>query len=285
MMSAGIYERVNAIAYHSYIWPREAALSAGLAIDLIGYGPAEAWSSMMRNYDDLYSEQTRRRLELGTAFHMAVLEPDRVPSDIVLIDAADYKGKAAREARDIARSHGLIPLLPKEYDTLTPAVAALRNRIDGIPFRTAPDGVFQEGAIAEASVVAEADGVWLKSRPDWLIMGHDEDLIIDYKTTACRGGDISRLSRWLRWDMRAAFYMRCYTLATGRPVRYRYLVQQNRWPFMARFHDLAAEDLDIAMGDVDAAIATWRDCVRENNWPSGVENALTLDIWGFLVRN
>lgn len=71
---------------------------------------------------------------LGSAWHYFILRNNREtkPSNVVRIDANDYRTKASREIRDEALANGKIPLLRKEYNSIVEMMETLKNDIDKI---------------------------------------------------------------------------------------------------------------------------------------------------------
>ena len=106
--------------------------------------------------------------DLGTAVHSLVLEDDE--SQFTVVNAANWMSKAAKEARDEARSNGCVPLLIKDYEQ----VQAMRDSIMRHPLARAAF----TGHIPERSIFWEEDGLQLKLRPDTLNHG----CIFDLKT-------------------------------------------------------------------------------------------------------
>lgn len=117
--------------------------------------------------------------DFGRAAHREVLG---VGDDVVIIDADDYKSKAAREQRDEAYAAGLTPVLPHEDAQIKamaielrrhPMAAALLDPAAGEPERTL---VWQD----------PESGVWCRLMTDFLrrpVFGQ-RLLVVDYKTAA-----------------------------------------------------------------------------------------------------
>src|SRR5205085_10281977 len=74
-------------------------------------------------WNPLYQPEPKTEFDIGVAAHLAVLEPQRQADNIVLIEAGDYRSVKAREARDMARAAGKVPLLPYQLD-IVQAIAA-----------------------------------------------------------------------------------------------------------------------------------------------------------------
>ena len=113
-------------------------------------------------WNPLYEPEAKTEFDIGMAAHLAVLEPERQADSIVLIDAGDYRTTKAREARDMARAAGKVPLVPYQLDIVRAIAGSIRAHPIG----------------AEAFIAGEAevslawqDGetqVPCKARPDYL---------------------------------------------------------------------------------------------------------------------
>ena len=107
--------------------------------------------------------------DLGTAIHSLTLEDDE--SGIVVVEAATWTGKAAKEAQAAAYAEGKTPLLAKDLAT----ARKVRDSIMAHPIAR----LAFTGHRAEASVFWEEDGLELKCRPDAWLPG----LLVDLKST------------------------------------------------------------------------------------------------------
>ena len=101
----------------------EPSLSSSGAVTLVQECPAVFWTNSPLNPD--FVPEQKFEFDIGSAAHLIILEPAQWGSQVVEIDADNYKTKAAQEARDAAYAAGKTPLLPKHRRTilamLTPA--------------------------------------------------------------------------------------------------------------------------------------------------------------------
>src|SRR5260370_29348743 len=109
--SARCMSGMPAIDYHAM-----RALSASGAWLLAEECPAKfLWRSP---WNPLYQPEAKTEFDIGVAAHLAVLEPQHQADSVVLIEAGDYRGSRARDARDAARAAGKVPLLPYQLDIM-----------------------------------------------------------------------------------------------------------------------------------------------------------------------
>lgn len=156
------------------------ALSAGGAWMLANECPAIYWHYSPFNPSAAPGDNGKP-MDVGTAVHLAALEPDRLSERTVLVEAEDWRTKAAREARDAAYGAGLVPLLPKDLALVESLAAALRANeyvarlldgaatevsyfweADGIPFKARADVVTPRGEIADLKASASASPLFFQ---------------------------------------------------------------------------------------------------------------------------
>lgn len=244
MLSVGIYDGVS---MDDYLAMR--GFSASKARTLLKYSPFHAFHGVKSGPSEVS--------ETGTAIHDALLEGvDR----IVRIDADSWRTKAAKEARDMARAEGRIPLLAHKVANVEAAVKAAKAHIAASPLA----GIFERGK-PEVTVVAEDDGVTLKIRPDW--MTNNLDTVLHVKST--KGS--AHPEAWARtqlepmgYDVAAAFYER---VLNGHPQSVFLVIEQSP-PHGCSLVAMSPLMAQIAAGKVERAIRTWRECRREDRYPA-----------------
>lgn len=256
-MKPGIHV-LHAETYHADPC-QEPSLSNSLAKILLRRSPRHAWLAHPR-LNPHQASQDSSRFDLGTAAHAMLLEKD--DSRIVVIDADDWRGKAAREARDQAREEGKTPVLAGQFKEITRMVDAARAFLDGSELH----GILGNGRPERTLIWQEPCGIWCRSRLDWLT--YTDDLILDYKTTdnAEPEAFIRRLNS-LDYDLQAAFYLRGMEAITGSRPRFVFLAQEIEPPYACSLVALSEFAMEIAAEKVEAAIHLWRDCLERDDWP------------------
>lgn len=256
----------------------EPSLSASIAWELIGRSPLHAWTKHPRLNQDFLSEE-KDAFDLGTAAHHMVLRQDFWREQIAVVDAEDWRTKAAREAKDEARTNGLVPILKRNYARLETMVLALEGHLHA-------GRAFKAGA-AERTLIwqDEETSAWLRCRPDWTPDKRAAPWP-DYKTTTD--------ARPENWDrrfcldhggiLRAAFYEEGIRRVCGvaEPTLC-YVVQEVQPPYAVAVrvveYDSAIMRLGRAM--LRKAITRWAECVRTDTWPAyePLIGTLTIPAW------
>jgi hypothetical protein len=204
--------------------------------------------------------------DFGHAAHKKVLGAG---ADIVVIDADDWRGKAARDARDQARAEGKIPLLAKD-DAISDAMAA---KVREHPIASAlldPDhGKPEQSLFAQDE---ESGGVWLRGRLDWLPdPGPGRMILCDYKTTA-DVGDPAAFGRAMGnygYHAQAAWYLdlaRALGLADD-DAAFVFIVQSKQAPYLVSVIEPDAHALRVGREENRAAIELYAECTSTGIWP------------------
>jgi hypothetical protein len=186
-------------------------------------------------------------------------------AEIAIVDADDWKTKAAKEAREEARAAGKTPLLRKHHDKLERmkrlAFEEL-DRLDGLP-----NPLRDPELDREVSVVWEQDGILNRLRVD--ILDRQRRIAWDLKT--CAG--LAAPENWLRTsmdhgaDLRAAQYLDGLEATFGGTWRYVFLIVEKDAPHCASLATISPNGLWIGRQKIEIARSGWRRCLRADHWP------------------
>ena len=149
-----------------------------------------------------HGRPNKATFDFGHAAHAAVLG---VGAPLAVIDAPDWRSKAAREERDAAYAAGLTPVLADEAAQVDGMVAALRRHPTASALLDPTCGKAEQSLFRQEP----RHGVWLRSRVDWLgEPDADGHLILaDYKTTVSADpGAISRTVATYGYHAQHAWY-------------------------------------------------------------------------------
>lgn len=246
------------------------ALSSTLARLLITQSPLHCWYNS-RDLNPDYAPEFKDEFDLGTAVHRMLLEPDRVDTSHVVVQAKDWRTKAAQDARHAARIDGKTPLLAHQAVELAQMVAAVRATLSRFEERPTP----LTNGVAEKVLEWREGDVLCRTRLDWLHFG--ELTVDDVKTSGNANPDVFRSQVWsLGYDMQAAFYLRGVRAIYGKDAVFRFVVCETRAPYGVSVVGLDPEALALADRRVERAIRLWRECLASGNWPSYPERTAYL---------
>lgn len=252
------------------------AVSAGMVWTLDSECPLKAWLGSPWNPNQTRIET--KNFNIGTAVHLAVLEPDCLEDRVVIVRGVTKRGTPspgyasldAQEQRDAAYAGGKTPLLPEEREIVLgmhEAIARKRQIWD----------LFSNGD-AEVTLQWEWNGLPCKCRPDFLAA--DGSYILDLKSAnTVNPRALSRKLETEGWFVRAPWYMAGAKMATGRmPDAYKFVVVEKDLPHVSEVFDIDIRALVQGEQIIGRALDIIAKCQKSGRWPSYSENGETITL-------
>lgn len=253
---------IDAVDYHAdQIDSQRPSLSASIAHILVAQSPKHAWTAHPRLNPD-FERVDEQKFDRGTIAHSLLLDQSR---EVAIIEANDWRTKAAKEDRDEARAGGKIPLLWEQWRDVEAMVRAVREQVE--TFDAQPP-LLADGK-PEQTIVWEEDGVVCRARLDWL--RDDFYAIDDLKTSgrSVRREQFSRNLYGLGYDLKAAFYLRAVrSLNTNLETAFRWINVETSPPYAVSVVQATPELLTVGEAKVEFAISLWRECMALDFWPA-----------------
>lgn len=256
-MEPGIFN-LTAEQYHADPAPT-ASLSSSIANILLDQSPSHAYLAHPR-LNVNYEREEDSRFDLGSAAHMMLLE--RREDRIVRVQADDWRTKAAKEQRDVARANGQYAVLERQYgDIVLMCTSAHDYLVD-----TELSDILTIGD-AEQTVMWQEDRLWYRCRPD--LMSKDRRIVLDYKSTASAHPDfITRQIGRMGYDLQSEFYTRGIQSVTGQILTFVFLFQEITPPYACSLVSLSNAYKALGQSKAQRAIFTWNRCVTTDTWPA-----------------
>jgi hypothetical protein len=218
-------------------------------------------------------------MTLGTAAHMATLEPDRFATSVAVWSQrtesgamSPRRGKAWDEFR--AKHDGKLLLTEDEFSDAASIAAAVRG--DPLAMR------YLETGAPEVSLAWTHGGRQCKGRADWLTSADESPVIVGLKTARdCRplpfGAAAARLGYALQW----AFYQDGYFKITGKTARMVEIVIEQDAPHAVVVYQIPDDVLEYGRDEYRRLISILDECERAKAWPGPceAEQVLTLPSW------
>lgn len=247
------------------------ALSASGVVTLIEECPWKFWQSSPWNPG--FVPENKAHFDIGTAAHLAVLEPEQYDDRVQRVPYKDYRTAKAQELRDAAYEVGKIPIKDDDH--------AMIGQLAGAIFEQA--GSYFDGGEAEVTLTWDWDGILCKARPDYLIP--DRGLIVDLKTTmSANPRAIARKAFNEGWHIRAAWYKEA-SWRTGpellKPKRYVFVVVEVHAPHLVQLFEMDERAEAWGQQQIRGALDLFRGCMSLDSWPAygeGVQK-LSLPSW------
>jgi hypothetical protein len=226
-----------------------------------------------------HGQTSTDHFDFGHAAHQLVLG---VGDPIAIIDADDWRTKAAKEARDEARAAGHIPLLADDMLIVEAMADALREHPVANAL-LAPGTGLPEQTLVWRDATTE---VMCRARIDWLPhrTAGRRVIIPDYKT--CHSAEPEALRRAMAqfgYHQQADWYLtaaRALGLA-GADAAFVFICQEKVAPYLVTIFEPDPIALRIAAERNYMARAVYRRCVEAGHWPAYVDDVaqLALPLW------
>ena len=235
------------------------AFSASLAKLIVQRSPLHAWTAS-RSLNPDFAEEYKDEYDLGTVCHSLVLEGDE--SKLVVVEAADWRTKIAKEAREAAREAGKTAILARKMPQVRAAVKSCHAAIENSELK----GLFK-GAVIEKPIMWQEGEIACRCKPD--LLNADRTIVLDLKTTTnAEPNAFIRQITSLSYDVQADFYLR-----GTKAKHFIFLAVETEPPYATSLVALGPQMLEIAARKVDFALSIWDACTRSGKW-SGYSNQI-----------
>lgn len=214
------------------------------------------------------------KFDIGSAVHSKVLG---VGYDVVTVDAADWRTKAAQEARDAARAAGQIALLAREVAE----VDAIAEAVLAHPTACA---LFTQPGQREASVFATVDGVPVRGRFDFLPdLTLPRPVAVDLKTTAGEAtpDEFGKAAARYWYDVQESWYLDALEATGAGRIDFAYVVVEKEPPYLPAVFQLPLVLRERGVERAKRARDLFRECTAEGRWPGHPEDVqfVTVPNW------
>lgn len=234
-----------------------------LALDALGSSDVKRLMRSPAHYRAGGSPMDPQTAAIGTATHMAILEPERFALEVVAAPALDRRtaaGKAAAAA--FAAEHaGKLVIGADDFDLV-------RRMADAVRAHPAAAELLTDG-VAECSMTwsDEASGAPCKSRPDWL---RADGLIVDVKTArdASPGGFQRALGQY-GYAVQAAWYLAgARRVLREEPGGFVFVAVEKEPPYAVGVYAIEQQSVQAADDRIASALQRWKACTESGVWPA-----------------
>jgi hypothetical protein len=213
--------------------------------------------------------------DFGTAAHKFVLDSG---PDITVIDALDWRTRAAQDARKEARAKGIVPLLVSEFSE----IAEMARAIEQHPLASA---LFDPARGKPEQSLFWADGefgIWRRARLDWLPEPRPGRRIVipDYKTAAAVDREsIRKAVANFGYHMQAAQYIDgVRALGLDEDPAFLFVFQMKDPPYLVNVVQLDDDAIRAGRERMRVACEMFRDCTQTGIWPGYSQDIETISL-------
>lgn len=228
-------------------------------------------------------QEYRVEFDMGHAAHAKVLGAG---APIAVIDAEDWKTKAAREERDEARGEGLTPLLRRDADVVDAMADALRVH----PIASA---LFNpEQGKAEQTLIwrDEHTGIYRRAMLDWLPNSVPGQRLVvgDYKT--CASAEPKAISKAMEnygYMQQAPWYLdgvKALGLHGSQEPAFVFVFQEKTPPYLVTVAQPNPDALLWGARLNAKAIDTYRRCTATGVWPGYTDDVISVGLPAWALR-
>lgn len=255
----GLYPDISTTDYHADPCP-DPSLTQSIAKTLLDKSPLHAWWRSPR-LNPQYVESDEKKFDVGTVAHKHLLGRGR---DIAVIEADDYRTKAAQTARAEAITAGKSPVLAHQNERAIAMVRAVREQLRG----AGPDA-FREGQ-GEVMIAWRDGGIWCRSLIDWLTA--DKRVVWDLKTTLASAAPLAIPMKMAAdgWPIQAAMHERGLNARNPENAgrrKHRFVCVECEEPYALTVTEIPEGAMTMGRKMLEMAMHIWRDCVTTNRWP------------------
>jgi len=222
-------------------------------------------------------QEETKALKFGTAFHTYVLEPEKFQAEIAVAPKVDRRTKAGKTAWIEFVGSAADKTIIDEEDMET--IKRMGESVYAHP---------EAMRLLDAEGFVEVSCFWddytlgapCKCRPDKLNAG---GACIDLKSTEdASQRAFARSCGQYNYIKRAAFYLRGLSQVTGYPhTEFYFIAVEKKAPYGTMVYQVPRVYLDIAAEELDALIALYGRCIKDDLWPGYLPEVeqLTMPAW------
>ena len=211
-------------------------------------------------YQKAHPRSASEEMKLGTAAHMAILEPDRFAETYEEEKLVNKRTKKGREELIEAQKAAF-----KERKIILPGDRLEQARAIAREIRAHPVASHMlRGGVAERASFARVHGVDAKILSDYYLPNAHE--LIDLKTTKCASlNDFQRDIREYRYHWQAAWYSDVIEKLTGKMPTFKIIAIESAPPYCTAIYEIDFDLMSIARREIMEALAKLQTA-RESGW-------------------
>lgn len=239
-------------------------------LTMVGRSPAHYFYQVPRS--------PSRAMELGTAIHTALLEPDRFASDYMLLK--DVKDRRASEYKQAVKQFGTERTLTgPEADK----VAGMQEAV--FAHDAARELLGAEGWCELSGMSTDPEtGTTCRHRFDKLLK---DGRAVDVKKTQDASPEaFSRTIHNYGYHIQAAFYADQHEWITGQPItEFVFIAVEEEFPHGVAVYTLDDDALAIGRHEYRKLLATYAECEKSGEWPCYPSEGMPISLPSYAIAD
>lgn len=255
-------EKVSAVARYR----AHPGFNQSTAWQLLSKSPRHAWDYRNRVRGGVDKDHSRDR-EIGVVAHALILG---ATSQIVEIQADDYRDKAAQKRRTEAEIAGETPILTSDLAKARRAANAAREQLGAF-------GVEINDGLSEVELYWSEDGQPCKALLDNIGTWNGRPCVIDVKsgTDANPHGLLRRIVA-SGYHVQGGCYTRAYEAVYGERVPFLDVFVETSGLALVTPCEIGGELLSIGEKQWLRAVSTWKECTESGVWPGYADSVVAM---------
>lgn len=234
-------------------------------LDLMARSPA--------HYKGREFKSGTRAMEIGTAIHSAILEPELFSFDYTLTGAKLRTAAEYKEAIKTTPKH--LTLTAPEAKKVLAMRESCHDNFEAMQILTLP------GKAELSAICTDPEtGVQIRARFDWLT---DCGISLDVKKTQdIRQEKFARSVQDYRYHVQDSMYSFVYEQVTGEPLKaFKFLAVEEEAPNSSMVYELGELEKEMGAYYFRRDLRAYADCVNSGKWPhpTGGDGIIELSNW------
>jgi hypothetical protein len=204
-------------------------------------------------------------MRLGTAFHTALLEPEKFGQTFVMAPKFDRRTKEGKAAAEVWEAENV-----GKTTLITEQMTAIESMALSVTHHAGAARLLASGR-AETSTfwIDQETGIECKCRPDFLSMeGEIVTSIVDVKTCCDASAEgFSRAIASLGYDVQAAFYQDGIKAVAGVTVPFYFIAVEKEAPYVVAAYKASDEMIEVGRAKYRGALQLLKWCQSNKCWP------------------
>ena len=252
-------------------------LTQSLAKTLLTFSPRHTWLECPA-LNPVWQEDDDKKFDIGNIAHSLLIGRGK---RVQMIDADDWRTKAAKEEREALKAQGILGVLRKHHTTAEIMVdcakiqlaeyrefdlmAALKDCSGEVVVEWV-QRAFYPFKVFESQMAAVA----MKTMID--LLSEKKRLVIDYKTVGQSANpvEIPRVLTNFGWDVQAATHKMALDTVdpenAGRRTHL-FIAQESFPPYALTVAEITEAVMTIGTKKLLVAMEIWQECIESGNWP------------------
>jgi hypothetical protein len=238
------------------------------AIDAVHFSTLKEFARSPAHYKAALQspKEATDAMEIGTAYHLLALEPERVSERIAVWRGETRKGpewndfcderlgRTFKLVADAVRGFaaaGKVLLSAEDFETAKAMAASVRASPQAKPYLAT--------GMAEVTLQWEEQGIKCKGRADFV-----GSALVDLKST--RSAAMEPFGKQM-WDARVHAQLAFYRSGLGKPLPCVLIATENVFPYVTQVYRLTEAQLEQGRGEYSAWLATLKQCEATKHYP------------------